>query len=164
MSTMPEKEQKPSTYFVQDRSNGEEVTRLQLQDQMLTVGMGGVLPEQPEPIAFRQLARFTPGHACRVAARCAGGPRPLGRPARNGYIINTGTCPLRHMGRTNRCDHVRRGKGTPGYPGISGKESALARLCSAATRRALNYCAGIRLCLFRVKSREPHRRADRASA
>ncbi len=39
----------PSTYFVQDRSNLEELKRLQLQDQMLTASMGGVLPEQSEP-------------------------------------------------------------------------------------------------------------------
>jgi ubiquinone/menaquinone biosynthesis C-methylase UbiE len=42
----------PSTYFVQDRSNQEELNRLQIQDHMLTAGMGGVLPEQPDPTAF----------------------------------------------------------------------------------------------------------------
>jgi SAM-dependent methyltransferase len=45
----------PSTYFVQDRSNEEELTRLQLQDQMLTAGMGGVLPEQPDPTIFQRV-------------------------------------------------------------------------------------------------------------
>jgi ubiquinone/menaquinone biosynthesis C-methylase UbiE len=35
----------PSTYFVQDRENLEEMTRLELQDKMLTTAMGGVLPE-----------------------------------------------------------------------------------------------------------------------
>lgn len=39
----------PSTYFVQDRSNEEEVIRLQMQDQLITAGMGGVLAEQPHP-------------------------------------------------------------------------------------------------------------------
>ena len=34
-----------STYFVQDRSNLEEMARLDAQDQMLNAGMGGVLPE-----------------------------------------------------------------------------------------------------------------------
>jgi ubiquinone/menaquinone biosynthesis C-methylase UbiE len=52
--TDPRKEH-PSTYFVQDRSNQEELTRLQLQDQMLTTGMGGVLPEQPDPTIFQRV-------------------------------------------------------------------------------------------------------------
>lgn len=47
----PRREQ-PSTYFVQDRSNKEELMRLHLQDQMLTADMGGVLPEQPDPTIF----------------------------------------------------------------------------------------------------------------
>jgi SAM-dependent methyltransferase len=34
---------------VQDRSNKEERTRLRIQDQLLTTGMGGVLPEQADP-------------------------------------------------------------------------------------------------------------------
>src|SRR6266566_1805479 len=45
----------PSTYVVQDRSNEEELTRLQLQDQMITAGMGGVLPEQPDPAIFQRV-------------------------------------------------------------------------------------------------------------
>ncbi len=36
----------PNTYFVEDRSNQEELTRVQIQDQLLTKGMGGVFPEQ----------------------------------------------------------------------------------------------------------------------
>jgi ubiquinone/menaquinone biosynthesis C-methylase UbiE len=38
----------PSTYFVQDRSNQEELNRLRVLDQMLTASMGGVLPEKPD--------------------------------------------------------------------------------------------------------------------
>jgi ubiquinone/menaquinone biosynthesis C-methylase UbiE len=45
----------PSTYFVQDRSNEEELTRLHIQDQMLTASMGGVLPEQPDPTRFQSV-------------------------------------------------------------------------------------------------------------
>ncbi|HLZ58997.1 MAG TPA: class I SAM-dependent methyltransferase [Ktedonosporobacter sp.] len=45
----------PSTYFVLNRSNEDELTRLRLQDQMLTAGMGGVLPEQPDPSIFRRV-------------------------------------------------------------------------------------------------------------
>jgi ubiquinone/menaquinone biosynthesis C-methylase UbiE len=45
----------PSTYFVQDRSNKQELNRLLVQDQMLTAGMGGVLPEQPNPTRFRRM-------------------------------------------------------------------------------------------------------------
>jgi ubiquinone/menaquinone biosynthesis C-methylase UbiE len=49
------KREHPSTYFVQDHRNEEELTRLTLQDQMITAGMGGVLPEQPDPAAFRRV-------------------------------------------------------------------------------------------------------------
>ena len=45
----------PSTYWVQDRSDEEELTRLQLQDQMLTADMDGVLPEQPDPAVYRRV-------------------------------------------------------------------------------------------------------------
>jgi ubiquinone/menaquinone biosynthesis C-methylase UbiE len=44
-----------STYFVQDRANQDEMTRLQIQDQMLTRGMGGVLPEQADPTRFQRV-------------------------------------------------------------------------------------------------------------
>ncbi|HLI08131.1 MAG TPA: methyltransferase domain-containing protein [Ktedonobacteraceae bacterium] len=47
--------ERPSTYFVQDRSSEEELTRLLIQDQMMTAGMGGVLPEQPDPTIFRRV-------------------------------------------------------------------------------------------------------------
>ena len=49
-----QKEQ-PSTYFVQDRSNKEEMTRLKLQDQLITTAMGGVLPEQADPTRFQRV-------------------------------------------------------------------------------------------------------------
>jgi ubiquinone/menaquinone biosynthesis C-methylase UbiE len=45
----------PSTYWVQDRSNEEELQRLHLQDQMLTASMGGVLPEQTDPTTFQRV-------------------------------------------------------------------------------------------------------------
>ncbi len=45
----------PHTYMVQDRSNGEEMARLRLQDAMLTHAMGGVLPEQSDPTSFRHV-------------------------------------------------------------------------------------------------------------
>jgi ubiquinone/menaquinone biosynthesis C-methylase UbiE len=45
----------PSTYIVQDRSNQKEMTRLQIQDKMLTVGMGGVLPELADPGILRRV-------------------------------------------------------------------------------------------------------------
>ncbi|HTK06813.1 MAG TPA: class I SAM-dependent methyltransferase [Ktedonobacteraceae bacterium] len=47
----PGREQ-PSTYFVQDRASQEELSRLQVLDQMFTVGMEGVLSEQPDPTVF----------------------------------------------------------------------------------------------------------------
>ncbi|GAC1368606.1 MAG: hypothetical protein NVSMB44_35210 [Ktedonobacteraceae bacterium] len=44
-----------STYFVHERSSKEEIQRLQVQDQMMTSSMGGVLPEQPDPTIFQQV-------------------------------------------------------------------------------------------------------------
>lgn len=44
-----------STYFVQDRSNRDEMTRLSIQDQALTRGVGGVLPELPDPTVFERI-------------------------------------------------------------------------------------------------------------
>lgn len=56
MATTPNsRNQKPNTYFVQDLSNKEELARLLLQDQTLTSGMGGTLPEQPDPGIFFQV-------------------------------------------------------------------------------------------------------------
>lgn len=56
MPTPPEpKREQPSTYFVQDRANQEELKRLQIVDHITTAGMGGVLPEQPDPTAFRRV-------------------------------------------------------------------------------------------------------------
>lgn len=52
--TNPRREH-PSTYFVQDRSNEEELNRLRTQDQMVTTSMGGVLPEQPDPTIFQRV-------------------------------------------------------------------------------------------------------------
>jgi ubiquinone/menaquinone biosynthesis C-methylase UbiE len=45
----------PSTYVVQDRKNKKELTRLTVQDQVLTVSMGGVLPEQADPTLFHHV-------------------------------------------------------------------------------------------------------------
>ncbi|MBA2681538.1 MAG: class I SAM-dependent methyltransferase [Ktedonobacteraceae bacterium] len=56
MATEPQKpKEHPSTYFVQDRSNEEELTRLRIQDQLLTKGMGGVLPEQEDLGRFQHV-------------------------------------------------------------------------------------------------------------
>jgi len=44
-----------STYFVEDRSNKEELARLRILDQMTTETMGGVLPEQPDPTIFERV-------------------------------------------------------------------------------------------------------------
>ncbi|HLZ63106.1 MAG TPA: class I SAM-dependent methyltransferase [Ktedonosporobacter sp.] len=56
MSTPQEpRREHPSTYWVQDRSNQDEMTRLQLQDQMVTTMMGGVLPEYPDPAGLRRV-------------------------------------------------------------------------------------------------------------
>ncbi len=56
MSTPPNpRQEQPSTYIVQGRSNEEELTRLQIQDHLVTIGMGGVLPEQPDPARFQRV-------------------------------------------------------------------------------------------------------------
>ena len=47
--------EQPSTYFVQDRSSKEELARVTIQDQTITAGMGGVLPEQEDPTTFKQV-------------------------------------------------------------------------------------------------------------
>jgi ubiquinone/menaquinone biosynthesis C-methylase UbiE len=41
--------------MVQDRSNQDEMTRLELQDKMLTAGMGGALPEMADPTTLRRV-------------------------------------------------------------------------------------------------------------
>jgi ubiquinone/menaquinone biosynthesis C-methylase UbiE len=52
--TEPPKEH-PSTYLVQDRDNLEEMSRLDIQNKMLTTGMGGVLPELADPTSLRRV-------------------------------------------------------------------------------------------------------------
>jgi ubiquinone/menaquinone biosynthesis C-methylase UbiE len=44
-----------SAYFMQDRENAEEITRLSLQDEMLTTAMGGVFPELADPTSLRRV-------------------------------------------------------------------------------------------------------------
>jgi ubiquinone/menaquinone biosynthesis C-methylase UbiE len=51
----PRKDEHPSTYFVQDRKNKKELSRLTIQDRMITAVMGGVLPEQPDPTVFHRV-------------------------------------------------------------------------------------------------------------
>src|SRR6266581_1186890 len=55
MPTSPQKQQYSGTYFVQDRQNEEELLRLVGQDRLVTASMGGVLPEQADPSAFRHV-------------------------------------------------------------------------------------------------------------
>src|SRR5215472_15715211 len=54
MTTDPLQEQ-PSTYVVQDQSNQEEMRRLEIQDKMLNIAMGGVLPELDDPTRLRRV-------------------------------------------------------------------------------------------------------------
>jgi ubiquinone/menaquinone biosynthesis C-methylase UbiE len=44
-----------SAYFVQDREKRDEIARLELQDTMVTAGMGGVLPELADPASLRSV-------------------------------------------------------------------------------------------------------------
>jgi ubiquinone/menaquinone biosynthesis C-methylase UbiE len=45
----------PSTYFVSDRSNRQEMERLDIQDKMVTAEMGGLLPELADPSCLRRV-------------------------------------------------------------------------------------------------------------
>jgi ubiquinone/menaquinone biosynthesis C-methylase UbiE len=45
----------PSTYIVHNQPNKDELTRLTIQDQLITSLMGGVLPEQPDPSVFHDV-------------------------------------------------------------------------------------------------------------
>lgn len=49
------KQEHPDTYFVQNRANQDELRRLQIVDDITTIGMGGVLSEQPDPTAFQRV-------------------------------------------------------------------------------------------------------------
>ncbi len=49
------KREHPSTNFVEDRSNQEELNRLQIHDQLFTTAMEGVLPEQSDPSRFQRV-------------------------------------------------------------------------------------------------------------
>jgi ubiquinone/menaquinone biosynthesis C-methylase UbiE len=51
----PGKNERPSTYFVQEREKREELTRLTIQGRMLTRAMGGPLPEQTDPTSFQRV-------------------------------------------------------------------------------------------------------------
>lgn len=51
----PRKGEQPTTYFVADRHNTQELARLTIQDHAITAAMGGVLPEQPDPTAFQRV-------------------------------------------------------------------------------------------------------------
>lgn len=54
-SSEPGKQEHPSTYFVKDHANEEELRRLDEQDHLFTAGMGGVLPEQSDPNSFQRI-------------------------------------------------------------------------------------------------------------
>ena len=57
MSSNPDelRHQLPSTYFVRERANPDEMTRLDIQNELMTDGTGGVLPEQPDPTSFKRV-------------------------------------------------------------------------------------------------------------
>ncbi|GAC1368602.1 MAG: hypothetical protein PVS3B1_14710 [Ktedonobacteraceae bacterium] len=60
MSTSPEsRRQHPSTYAVRDSSRQEELTRLEIQDKLVTASMGGVLAEQADPASLKKVLDMT---------------------------------------------------------------------------------------------------------
>jgi len=53
---MPQRNnEKPTTYFVQDRQSKNELFRLAIQDQMITQKMGGIFPEQEQPESIQHV-------------------------------------------------------------------------------------------------------------
>ncbi len=53
---MPQrKNEQPTTYFVQDRQNKNELFRLAIQDQIITQKMGGIFPEQDDPASIQRV-------------------------------------------------------------------------------------------------------------
>lgn len=48
-------QQHTGTYNAQGRGSTEELHSLQKRDQMITASIGGVLPEQADPIVFQQV-------------------------------------------------------------------------------------------------------------
>ena len=54
-ASMPQHVEHPSTYVVQDRSNQNELTRIIVQDRLVTALMGGLLPEQPNSARFERV-------------------------------------------------------------------------------------------------------------
>lgn len=51
----PRGQDNPSTYFVQDKGSEAELIRLMIQENYVTEGMGGLLPEQANPAAFHRV-------------------------------------------------------------------------------------------------------------
>ena len=55
MPTPQWKNDQPTTYFVPDRQNKNELFRLAIQDQMINQAMGGALSEQKEPESIKRV-------------------------------------------------------------------------------------------------------------
>lgn len=51
----PRGQDNPSQYVVEDRSSNAEMIRLMIQDSTVTAGMGGPLPEQPDPASLHRV-------------------------------------------------------------------------------------------------------------
>ncbi|GAC1362222.1 MAG: hypothetical protein PVS3B1_04300 [Ktedonobacteraceae bacterium] len=54
MPSEPQQE-RPSTYFVEDKKSEAERQRVTIQDRLITAGMGGALPEQTDPSHFHHI-------------------------------------------------------------------------------------------------------------
>ena len=52
---MPRSRELASTYIVQKRSIQEDIYRLEFQDKIVTMGMGGLLPELADPTQLRSV-------------------------------------------------------------------------------------------------------------
>lgn len=83
MSSNPDelRRQLPSTYFVRDRADSNEMARLDIQEELITDGMGGVLPEQPDPDKLKRIldiACGTGGWLIRAAKTYPGMTRLVG--------------------------------------------------------------------------------------
>jgi len=55
MSNPEELQEHTHTYMVQDRSNQDEIARVEVQGKMLTKDLGGVLPELDDPSSLQSI-------------------------------------------------------------------------------------------------------------
>lgn len=66
---------RPNTYLLPDGLTPRELERLRIQDEMYTDGMGGTLPEQPDPTGFHRVLDVGSGSGCWLIAAAQAYPQ-----------------------------------------------------------------------------------------